>query len=573
MPIIPPRLSAAEQSNRMDFLEDIKQKRFVYKDAAPDLPIPNLDPAKIPIILAEQREYWFDAEWKRRDQERRGFVMGAYFLPPNGYPSALGNYGDVKEPYPEVGALSHTPKFSDDRSFGAQRLSGVNPLVIERVMDLGDFSDRLAITDDHILPDIKLEQAVEEKRLYICDYKNLTAFAGVGGVSSDQLPFNLPQTKYLTAPIALFYWKGPFDDTGDLIPIAIQLEQIKSAKVFTPLGSKSFTTPNNWLLAKAAVQVADALSHEWDSHIVRTHFTLGPFAVSSERWLYDEHPVLILLRPHLRYLLGINSKTGELVAQGEYGDQLLSPTYEDQIKFLIHNFKRYDFSLMANPTDEISKRNMDEHNAPIPYPYRDDGLPVYAAIREYVEDYLKIYYSDSADEVNEDNELQNFIKELRDDGGGRLDTLTPNGGEPVGKIGQLADLLAKVIWTSGPLHSAVNFAQWGYMGDPRNMPFAGYLELTQDPDVDLPNDPVEFFPRYSQAKVQAGVMYVLGSWRMDMLGFYRFKDFLDPHALKVIAKFQCELAKIGADTFQRDATRKATYPYLFPWNITNSTSI
>ncbi len=72
MTIIPPRVLAAEQSNRIDYLEEVKQKRCACK-------------------------------------ERRVHSEAAYFQSPNGYSSALAKYGDVKEPYPEVGTLSHTP--------------------------------------------------------------------------------------------------------------------------------------------------------------------------------------------------------------------------------------------------------------------------------------------------------------------------------------------------------------------------------------------------------------------------------------------------------------------------------
>ncbi|MGF1624628.1 MAG: lipoxygenase family protein [Alphaproteobacteria bacterium] len=566
MPIIPPRLTSSQRAARLNFLKNIKQKRFWYKDVSSAIKVPSLDPAAIPLILAQQEDYWFDHEWKRRDEERRDQAVAAYMQPPNGYPQNLTDYGNVKAPYPEASGLRHVPRFANDKSFAAQRLCGANPLMIRRVVDLDDWKEKLAVTDVHMPPDVKLEALVRERRLYICDYNDLTSFAGAGGTV-----WNLgwPLTKYLSAPIALFYWKGGFGDTGELLPLAIQLEQFKSAEVFTPLPP---THPHNWLLAKAAVQVADTQAHEWDSHLIRTHFMLAPFAVSSERHLHDEHPVLVLLRPHLRYLLAINSKTGELVNEGEYGDQLLAPTFENKIKLLMHYYLNLDFSRMANLRTEIAARAMDQASAPIPYPYRDDGGPVYAAIHEYVTAYLKVYYNDAENEVAEDGELQNFIKELRDGNGGRISTLTPNGG-PLETIRQLAELLTNVIWTSGPQHAAVNFAQWGYMADPRNMPFAGYGTAPEAANGAPPYPPVNFLPQYAQAKIQAAVMYTLGTWRMDMLGFYRPKDFLDPAALKVIADFQCALARVGAETFARDALRAFDYPYLVPWNIPNSTNI
>ena len=69
-------------------------------------------------------------------------------------------------------------------------------------------------------------------------------------------------------------------------------------------------------------------------------------------------------------------------------------------------------------------------------------------------------------------------------------------------------------------------------------------------------------------------MYVLGTYRLDMLGYYRPKDFTDVEVVrKLIPKFQCRLAQVGGEIFARDQERKFSYPYLQPWLITNSTSI
>jgi hypothetical protein len=85
---------------------------------------------------------------------------------------------------------------------------------------------------------------------------------------------------------------------------------------------------------------------------------------------------------------------------------------------------------------------------------------------------------------------------------------------------------------------------------------------------------LNFFPQYSLAKLQTGLMYVLGTWRMDRLGYYRPKDFTDSDiSKKVIPDFQCALAKIGGDISEADHSRAVDYPYLFPELIPNSTNI
>lgn len=579
MPIIPPQLPPAEQAFRLDYLAKVKQPRFKYCQSAPPpgmdgvgwsqvAPgIPCLDPALIPLIKAQQPDYWFDAEWIKRDKERREMALGAFFGPPNGYPNSIPAYGDLKMHYPAASSLGHKPKaFTNDASFAAQRLGGANPLLIQQIT-LNTFSDwetKLAITDRHIMRQVgtPLLTLAHQGRLFVCDYQ---IFLELNGDATEEVLLP-PPTKYVTGPLALFYWKGDFDD-GHLRPLGIQFIKFQSAEVFTPPSFLPLLTFEwNWRLAKAAVQVADALAHEWDSHLVRTHVALTPFAISSERHLHDDHPLLVLLRPHLRYLLAINSMTDELVGKGSYGD-LLGPVFDDRVKLLGHYHANFNFATLSNPHKELASRFMDHASAPIQYPYRDDGLPVYDAIRSYVEAYLRLYYQDH--EVSADQELQNFIVELS----GKVAELTPNG-DPVANVAQLADLIAGVLWLSGPQHAAVNFAQWGYMSDPLNMSFAGYLPPPEAAMAAPPNGgEVSFFPQYPQGKKQTALTYVLGTWRMDTLGHYRAGDFTDHNAFPVIADFQCRLAKIAGETFIRNSSRTFDYPYLMPGNIPNSTSI
>ena len=51
------------------------------------------------------------------------------------------------------------------------------------------------------------------------------------------------------------------------------------------------------------------------------------------------------------------------------------------------------------------------------YPYAVDGLDVWAAIREWVEDYVKLYYMDD-EEVVKDEEVQSWWLEVRTVGHG-----------------------------------------------------------------------------------------------------------------------------------------------------------
>ncbi len=583
MATIPNHLSSSQQQNRLNYLND-KQNWFKYQT---NNPVPWLDPASIPTIIVNMQteegfKYWASEDWQSKFDSRLDKAKATIASPPYAQTSdSFETYPDFTQDYRAAINLEDQPKLDDDVCFAGQRLYGANPLIIRKVNALTELPTALAINDGDGPDGIKLSQAIIDGRLYICDYESLGFLAGLGdfmwpGAGGSPFLVDLPCQKYLNAPIGLFYWDGPLGSPeGKLLPYAIQLEQSASADVFTPKHSGQYTQPLNWRTAKAAFQSADAHVHEWDSHLMRTHVVLAPFAISSERHLHPEHPILLLLRPHLRYTLKINSETGDLTDEGSYGDLLLAPGANKMADLLHHYFNVYmkkGFHVMANPEKELKSRGMDASSAQIDYPYRDDGLPIYGAIRRFVTSYVKEYYKNDR-EVVEDGELKAFVAELTSSNAGKIDGLTSSG-NTIGNIKDLIDVLSNLIWTAAPLHSAVNYAQWDYMADARNMPISTYLEPPQIPaGPPLVNHP-EYFPQYSLAKLQAGLMYVLGTYRMDMLGHYRPKDFLDaPVTGKYIPKFQCDLAHIGGQIAIRNEQRRVPYSYLSPWLITNSTSI
>lgn len=584
MPSIPNNLTASQKQARKNYLLT-KQNWFKYSSNSP---VPWLDPLSIPIIASQMLltegidEYWVSEAWQAEFDKRLQKAEGTVAQPPYlQIADSFETYSDFTKPYSPPVNIETPPNLDDDASFAGQRLSGANPVVIKKVLSMSDLPNALSIKEGDGPDGIKLAQAVTDDRLYICDYSELGFLAGHGEfmypvINGGPFLVDLPCQKYLSAPIGLFYWDGPLNSTeGRLLPYALQLEQQAGAAVFTPIDSGEYTHPLNWRVAKAAFQAADAQAHEWDSHLMRTHVVLAPFAISGERHLHPDHPVLVLMRPHLRYTLKINSETGKLTDQGSYGDVLLAPEHAGLFDLLRHYYVSYmkrGFHQMASLENELNNRNMGNNEAPIHYPYREDGLPIFKAIEEFVGEYVALYYKNDQ-EVQEDEELKAFVKELTSNSFGGVQGLTQNG-NIIRNIADLVDVLTNMIWTAGPAHAAVNYAQWDYMADPRNMPVSVYMEAPQVTNAPPLANHHEIFPQYSLAKLQAGLMYVLGTYRLDILGHYRPKDFTDLEVLKkIIPDFQCKLAQIGGNTFAVDQTRTVRYPYLLPWLITNSTSI
>ena len=125
------------------------------------------------------------------------------------------------------------------------------------------------------------------------------------------------------------------------------------------------------------------------------------------------------------------------------------------------------------------------------YPYAVDGLEIWSAIETWVTEYCSFYYP-SDEVVKEDNEIQSWWAEVRNEGHGDLKD------EPwwpeMKTLAELIQACTIIIWVASAFHAAVNFGQYPYAGylpnrptvSRRFMPEPGtpeYAELENDPDL------------------------------------------------------------------------------------------
>ena len=124
------------------------------------------------------------------------------------------------------------------------------------------------------------------------------------------------------------------------------------------------------------------------------------------------------------------------------------------------------------------------------YPYAVDGLEIWSAIKQWVEDYCSFYYKTDK-MVENDSELQSWWKELREEGHG--DKKDEPWWPKMQTREELIETCTTIIWIASALHAAINFGQYPYGGFPLNrpamsfyfMPEEGtpdYKELKTDPD-------------------------------------------------------------------------------------------
>ncbi|VAI25290.1 unnamed protein product [Triticum turgidum subsp. durum] len=423
-----------------------------------------------------------------------------------------------------------------DEEFARETLAGINPYAIELVREFPLKSNldpakygpaESAITAELLEAQMghtmTVAEAVEKKRLFMLDFHDLF------------LPYvhrirALEHTTMYGSRTILF-----LTDDGTLHLLAIELT--RPASPTTPQWRQVFTSSTDttkswlWRMAKSHVRAHDAGHHELVTHWLRTHCAVEPYILAANRQLSEMHPVYQLLRPHFRYTMRINALARSFLVNGggiiestfspqRYGMELSSVAYD----------KLWRFDTEALPADLV-RRGMAEEDptaehglrlAIKDYPFANDGLLIWDAIKGWVQAYVSRYYPDD-DSVTQDEELQAFWTEVRTEGHGdkkeapwwpKLDTPET-----------LAHTLTTIIWVAAAHHAAVNFGQYDFGGYFPNRPSIARTKMPVEEPVDdaalkkfldNPDEALrECFPSQVQATVVMAVLEVLSSHSPD----------------------------------------------------------
>ncbi|CAN0929256.1 Lipoxygenase 6, chloroplastic [Linum grandiflorum] len=406
-----------------------------------------------------------------------------------------------------------------DVEFGRQTLAGVNPLNIELLREFPIRSkldpatygpQESALTKQDIerdLHEMSLEQAMEEKRLFILDYHDMI------------LPFvekinSLPGRKMYGSRTILYYSKSGF-----LWPLAIELSLPPTSA--SPAGSKHVYTRGHdatshwlWKLAKAHVCSTDAGVHQLVNHWLRTHACMEPYIIAANRQLSVMHPIYKLLHPHMRYTLEINALARQSLingggiieasfSPGKYAVELSSAAYK----------ALWRFDMEGLPADLV-RRGMAEEDPSSPtgiklviedYPYASDGLLIWSAIKELVQNYVDRFYSEPTS-IQSDLELQSWWDEVIKKG--HEDKKDEPWWPKLETNKDLTSILTTIIWTASAFHAAINFGQYPFGGYVPNRPTLMRKLIPREDDPDYHEkflvNPQRFFLSSLPTKLQAG---------------------------------------------------------------------
>jgi len=468
-----------------------------------------------------------------------------------------------------------------DARFAEQRLSGVNPGAIKK-LTMDNIPPTLDTTQLESVLGSDLATLTSSRALYFVDHTDILKNVENGKLT---IPLPLPIgglviDKYLPKAIALFEWidKGDIrQKNGKLVPVAIQVDTDKDGtySIFVP-EDDTWNGKDNflWTIAKICFSITDANAHEMHTHLGIHHFTQEAFGAITPRQLAPNHPLFLLLKPHLRFLVFNNQQGMEKLVQASGPvDILLAGDLESSMNIAINATKNW--SLAQTFEDDLNSRGVND-KAELPhYPYRDDGQLIWQAIHNFVEEYLNLYYSD-AEDISGDIELQAWAAELAStsDSGGRINGMPTQ----FDNVAQLVDIATMIIFTNSAGHSAINFPQFDYMGFSPNMPLAAYADHrvflgAKNRDVKAQMAFLQgFLPRQFTAALQIGITNALSAYHFDELGDYG-NIFGDVFAKQAVYKFEQALQDIEQRIQARNKGRYVPYPYLQPSEILNSASI
>lgn len=409
---------------------------------------------------------------------------------------------------------------------------------------------------------MKIEEAIENKRLFILDHHDMF-LPYIENINS------LLGRKAYASRTVLFY-----TPTGILRPVIIELSlpptptSPRTKRIFTP--GHDATTTWLWKLAKAHVLSNDATIFQMVNHWMRIHACAEPYIIATHRQLSSMHPIYKLLHPHMCYTLQVNAFSRKsfisadgiveaLDSAGKYGVELSSAAYK--------NLWRFDMETL--PADLV-RRGMAVEDPTAPwgvklviedYPYAADGLLIWSAIKELVESYVEYYYFEP-ESVMSDVELQGWWNEIKNKGhpDKKNELWWPN----LASKEDLSGILASMIWVVSGHHAAINFGQYPLAGYVLHRPTLMQKLIPQEEEPEYKQfllDPEQTFlsslPTQFQATKLLAVQDAVSTHSLDeeyLPQLQQLHSFLnnDQEVIKMYERFSARLVEIEQTIKERN---------------------
>ncbi|XP_076130547.1 polyunsaturated fatty acid lipoxygenase ALOX15B isoform X2 [Alosa pseudoharengus] len=442
----------------------------------------------------------------------------------------------------------------EDAFFGHQCLNGCNPLLVRQIRCI---PANLSVTPELVQPFLpegsSLELELETGKVFLLDYEVL-----------EGVPPNIINGKqqHFTAPLCLLH-AGP---DGTLKPIAIQLQQKPATE--NPVFLPSDPQPD-WLLAKMWTRCADFQCHQLISHFLRTHLLGEVCCIATLRQLPEVHPIHRLLMPHVRSSLQINIQArASLLAPNGVFDRAIGCGLKAIPVLLAHAMARLRYDTLCVPED-LKARGLD--SLPNCY-YAQDALKVWNALNRFVTKWVDVYYHSNT-EVQEDSELQSWIKEIFTKGFlGKAESGMPQSFE---SKEELSKFITMVIFSSSALHAAVNFSQLDFNLWMPNCPASMSRPPPQSKGLVREDDLMTFLPEVNATCSVLTTLTLLSQPAANFVPLCQYREpyFSNGAHYRLVKEVQSDLRAIAEEISERNSKMELPYPYLSPLLIENSVAI
>ncbi|CAG5091296.1 Oidioi.mRNA.OKI2018_I69.PAR.g12956.t1.cds [Oikopleura dioica] len=436
-------------------------------------------------------------------------------------------------------------EWQTDAEFARQQINGCSPRGVEKVFEsLPDYYNIPTADLEKCLPEgVTFESAVADGRIYMVDNSILEGIPCMQG-------------RYTSSPLLVLYCNSE----GYLEPLAIQLFSNKAEDnpVFTPKDP-----PNAWMLAKIFFNSANGQFQQLNMHLLGCHFTAEPFAIALRRCVSRNHPLFCLMFPHLLHVVNSNvyGRNG-LLASGALSDMGFSLGGGGHVQLMQRGLKKWtidDFDVPKN----LEKRGLLDDKIK-EFGYRDDSLLYWAAIKKYVRGIIELYYK-SDDDLAQDSELQNWIKEANNYGFSNADDVKLN---EIDTRDNLIHLLTGIIFSSSVQHAADGYPMFDIYGNTAHHPFLLRQPAPADKSATM-EDIMNTLPDQDGMVLQMGVTISLSTPPPTevYLGEFPMKLLKEENAQQIQEQFTKEIQEIGVKIDERNKSWRVPYKYLHPEKV------
>ncbi|XP_029464988.1 arachidonate 5-lipoxygenase-like [Rhinatrema bivittatum] len=476
----------------------------------------------------------------------------------NMFQSSWSNFEDFERIFIRIsssGSEYVRQHWQEDSLFGYQFLNGCNPVLIKKCKEIPQkFPVTTEMVESSLKRNLTLEEEAQQGNIFIADYELLN---GIPANATD------PSTvQYLAAPICLLYK----NTENEILPIAIQINQQPGPDnpIFLPTDENY-----DWLLAKIWVRSSDFQIHQTVTHLLCTHLISEVFGIAMYRQLPEVHPLYKLLVPHVRFTIAINTKAREqLIGKNGIFDKANGTGGGGHVKMVVRALEKFTYDSLCFP--KAIKLNGMESKEDIPYYfYRDDGIKVWEAVKNFVTDVVNIYYK-SDEVVCEDTELQAFVKEVFIFGlRGNKATGFP---ENLKTTEKLIEYLTLVIFTASAQHASVNFGQFDWYSWIPNAPPTMRQPPPKKKGTVTEKYIMESLPDRGRSCWHLGAVWALSRFQDNelFLGMYPDEHFTEKPVKEAMQTFRKNLSDICSFIQDRNKNKKSPYYYFSPDRIPNS---